>query len=163
MVETSDNMLFKDKKEGALGGNYKIKDTKVFGSKENLYQNVKKYRKVYDLIECRYLYCELSFYNKLFDEFDWETKIKFICTNKDTGAKICELEKEIIVAKEQNIIYLREGWGTPDPGWWKKGEYEWEVFIDDKMVSKTDFYIVQNGLVTKEDNPYFKIDEIRAF
>ncbi|MFT5166173.1 MAG: SpoVK/Ycf46/Vps4 family AAA+-type ATPase [Saprospiraceae bacterium] len=156
-------MLFKDKKEGALGGNYKLKDIKVFGSKENLYQNVKKYRKVYDLIECRYLYCELSFYNKLFDEFDWETKVKFVCNNVDTGTKVCELEKEIIIPKEQNIIYMREGWGTPDPGWWQKGEYEWEVYIDNQLISKTDFYIVEAGLVSPEDNPYFEIEEIRLF
>jgi len=156
-------MLFKDKKEGALGGNYKLKGLKVFGSKENLYQNVKKYRKVFDVIESRYLYCELSFYNKLFDEFDWETKVKFICTKKDTNTVVCELDKEIIVAKEQNIIYLREGWGTPDPGWWQKGEYEWEVYIDEDLVGKTNFYIVELGLVTEVDNPYFEIEEIRLF
>ena len=163
LKETSVYMLFKDKKEGALGGNYKLKGLKVFGSKENLYQNVKKYRKVFDVIESRYLYCELSFYNKLFDEIDWETKVKFICTQKSTGTKVCELEKDIVVAKEQNIIYLREGWGTPDPGWWQKGEYEWDVFIDDELVGKTNFYIVENGLVTEDNNPYFDIKEIRLF
>ncbi len=156
-------MLFKDKKDGALGGNYKLKGLKVFGSKENLYKNVKKYRKVFDVIESRYLYCELSFYNKLFDEFDWETKVKFICNNKKTKAQICELDKEIIVAKEQNIIFLREGWGTPDPGWWQKGEYEWEVYIDNELVGKTNFYIVQAGIVTADNNPYFEIEEIRLF
>jgi SpoVK/Ycf46/Vps4 family AAA+-type ATPase len=156
-------MLFKDKKEGALGGNFKLKDIKVFGSKENLYQNVKKYRKVYDLIESRYLYCELSFYNKLFDEIDWGTKVKFVCTNKNTSTKVCELEKEIVVPKEQNIIYLREGWGTPDPGWWQKGQYEWAVYIDNQFVSKTDFYIVEAGLVSSDENPYFEIEEIRLF
>ena len=63
-------MIFKDKKEEALGGNYKIKGLKVFGSKENLFNNVKKYRTVYDVIESSYIYCEFSFYNKLFDEFE---------------------------------------------------------------------------------------------
>lgn len=156
-------MLFKDKKEEAHGGNYKLKGIKVFGSKENLYQNVKKYRKVYDVIESRYIYCELSFFNKLFDEFDWQTKVNFICKREDTGEVICELDKEIVVAKEQNIVFLREGWGTPDPGWWKKGVYEWEVYIDGELVGKTKFYIVESGLVSEEVNPYFEIKEIRLF
>ncbi len=156
-------MLFKDKKEEAHGGNYKLKAIKVFGSKENLYQNVKKYRQVYDVIESRYIYCELSFFNKLFDEFDWQTKVLFTCKRVDSGESVCELEKEIVVAKEQNIVYLREGWGTPDPGWWKKGVYEWEVFIDGELVGKTKFYIVESGLVTEEVNPYFEISEIRLF
>ena len=78
-------MIFKDKKEEALGGNFKLKDIKVFGSKENLYRNSKKYRKVYDEQESRYIYCELSLYNKLFDESDWKTSIKFYCKDQITG------------------------------------------------------------------------------
>lgn len=97
-------MLFKDKKEEALGGNFKIKDIKVFGSKENLYQNVKKYRKVYDEEEARYIYCELSFYNKLFDESDWEVKVHFYCYNQVTGEKVCDLEKSLEVKKDKNIV-----------------------------------------------------------
>ncbi len=156
-------MIFNDKKEEALGGNYKIKDLKVFGSKENLYNNVKKYRKVFDLIESTYIYCEFSFYNKLFDESDWEAKIRFVCRNKETKEQICELDKEIVIAKEQNIFYLREGWGTQDPGWWKKGTYEWEVFINEESVGKTDFYIIGGGIVTQQFNPYFEIEEIHLF
>lgn len=156
-------MLFKDKKEEALGGNYKIKELKVFGSKENLYDNVKKYRKVFDVIESTYIYCELSFYNKLFDEGDWDAKVRFICRNQKTNEQICEVEKENLIAKEQNIIYLREGWGTQEPGWWKKGNYEWEVFINDKSVGKADFYIVDGGIVTPMYNPYFEIESIHLF
>ena len=156
-------MIFKDKKEEALGGNYKIKGLKVFGSKENLYNNVKKYRKVYDVIESAYIYCEFSFYNKLFDEVDWDAKIRFICRNQDTKEQICELEKDIVIAKEQNIIYLREGWGTQEPGWWKKGAYEWEVFINDESAGNTDFYIVDGGIVSPQFNPYFQIEEVHLF
>ena len=156
-------MMFNDKKEEALGGNFKVKDIKVFGSKENLYQNEKKYRKVYDALECRYLYCELSFYNKLFDELDWGTKVRFVCKNLATKEQMCELEKDVVIAKEQNIIYFREGWGTAEPGWWGKGTYEWEVYIDSKSVGTTTFYIVDGGIVTPDFNPYFEIEEIRLF
>ncbi len=158
-------MIFKDKdkKEEALGGNYKVKSLKVFGSKENLYDNVKKYRKVFDVIESSYIYCEFAFYNKLFDEADWDADVKFVCRNQQSKAQICELKKDLIVVKEQNIIFVREGWGTQDPGWWKKGRYEWEVFINGKSAGITDFYIVDGGIVTNQYNPYFEIEEIHLF
>ena len=156
-------MIFKDKKEKALGGNFKIKDIKVFSSKENLYLNVKKYRKVYDEIESRYLYCELSFYNKLFDEIDWKALFSFNCINLNTYQSICKLEKEMEIEKDKNIIYVREGWGTPDPGWWKKGAYRWEVSIDGEVVGATDFFITNGGIVTETENPYFDILEVRLF
>ncbi|MEO1514863.1 MAG: AAA family ATPase [Bacteroidota bacterium] len=156
-------MIFKDKKEEALGGNYKLRDIKVFGSKENLYQNVKKYRKVYDESECRYIYCELSFYNKLFDEADWDTSFTFICKDTKTDQQICELKRDLKISKDKNIIFIREGWGTPDSGWWKSGVYLWEVYIGKKLVGTTQFYIVNGGIVNEDSNPYFNIKEIRLF
>ncbi len=157
------SMTIKDNKEEALGGNYKLKDIKVFGSKENLYRNSKKYRKVYDEQESRYIYCELSFYNKLFDEADWSTTIKFVCKDQVNGKVISEIDKEVKISKDQNIIYVNEGWGTQDIGWWKKGAYKWEVSIEDELIGNAPFYIVNGGKVTKTSNPYFDIDAIRLF
>ncbi len=154
--------MFK-KKDEAIGGNYKLKGLKIFGSKENLYYNVKKYRRVFDEEESRYIYCELAFYNKLFDENDWETTIRFVCTNLGTNKVVCDFDKEMKISKEQNIIYVREGWGTPDPGWWKVGKYKWEVFIAGKSLGTIDFFIVEVGLVSEDDNPYFSIKNVNLF
>ncbi len=142
---------------------YKIKDIKVFGSKENFYHNLKKYRKVYDESECRYIYCEFSFYNKLFDESDWEANAKFVCTRVESGEQICELKRTIFISMERNIMYIREGWGTPEPGWWKPGAYKWDVFFNDEFVGSSEFHITQIGPVTEEENPYFEIASIRLF
>jgi SpoVK/Ycf46/Vps4 family AAA+-type ATPase len=155
-------MVFKKKPE-AVGGNYKIKSTKVFSSKENLFLNAKKYRKVYDEKESGYIYCELTFYNKLFDEHDWEAEVTLICTNTANDEVLCTLKKEVNVTKDKNVIYVREGWGTPEPSWWKKGKYEWKVYIGEEEVGQTFFYIVNAGLVTEEENPYFSIENIRLF
>lgn len=156
-------MLNKDNKDDSVLNTYKFKSIKVFGSKENLYHNFKKYRLVYDESECRYIYCEFSFYNKLFDEADWETSIRFICTHMHTGKQVCELEKTLKINKEKNIVYVREGWGTPEPGWWKKGTYKWEVFFNGKAIGTKEFYIIDGGSVTPEFNPYFNIKSIRLF
>ncbi len=147
----------------AVGGNYKLLGIKTFTSKENLYNNKKKYRKVFDLIETRYIYAEISFYNKLFDELDWQTEVRLTCTNKKTNTEVCELKKEVKVTKDKNIIRVCEGWGTPDPGWWKEGEYVWEVFIDNELVGQSLFYVTNVGVVNFALNPYFEIKGIRLF
>ncbi len=153
----------KNDKDGALGGNFKLKSLKVFGSKENLYFNVKKYRKVFDESESRYIYCELAFYNKLFDEKEWKAKVNYVCKNIHTGKELCNFNKEIDIRKDKNIVYVREGWGTPDPGWWKKGSYRYEVFIEGQSVGTTDFHVVDIGMATPMDNPYFNIRNIQMF
>ncbi len=153
----------KNNKDEAVGGNYKLKGLKIFGSKENLYFNVKKYRKVFDESESGYIYCELAFYNKLFDEKDWKTKIRFVCKNSKTKKQVCDFDKEIDVRKDKNIIYVREGWGTPDPGWWKTGSYTYEVFIDGVSVGTTEFHVVDVGEVLPGNNPFFNIRNVQMF
>ncbi|MEM7105873.1 MAG: AAA family ATPase [Bacteroidota bacterium] len=150
-------------KNDALGGNYKFATLKTFGSKENLHQNVKKYRRVFDVAESRYIYAEMAFYNKLFDEKEWKTEVKLICVNVDTKKQVCELKKEITISSDKNMIYVREGWGTPDPGWWKRGVYRWDAYIGDNFVGNITFYVVNNGLVTSEHNPYFDITSLKMF
>ena len=153
-------MFFNKKK---LEDNYKLRTIKVFNSIENLSFNRKSYRKVFDVQECGYIYCELAFYNKLFDVRNWKTEVKFICQNIDTEVRVCKLSKKINIKKDQNVVFVREGWGTPDPGWWKKGRYSWRVFVGDVKIGETVFYITDVGLVTKTENPYFSIDNVKLF
>ena len=152
-----------EEKNEALGGNYKLVGLKTFGSRENLHKDEKKYRKVFDASESSYIYCELSFYNKLFDEKEWKTEAKLICKDASTRKQICELKKEITIAVDKNIIHFREGWGTPDPGWWKKGVYKWEAYIADQFVGDYTFYVTDRGPVTAENNPYFDITALKMF
>ncbi|MCH2042842.1 MAG: AAA family ATPase [Saprospiraceae bacterium] len=147
----------------ALGGNYKFKHLKIFSSTENLYQNTKKYRKVYDNSECRYMYAEMAFYNKLFDEKDWDINVRLVCTNITTNEQVCNLKKSFKINKDVNIFYVREGWGTPNPGWWKKGKYQWDAYIEDKFVGQNVFYITNHGIVSEKENPYVNIQRVRLF
>ena len=73
------------------------------------------------------------------------------------------MKKDLVVKKEQNIVSVREGWGTADAGWWKKGKYKWDAYIDDKYIGTAYFYVVDEGLVTETENPYFSIQSIRLF
>lgn len=151
------------KDQNAIGGNYKFHHLKVFGSVENFYQNAKSYRRVFDKSECRYIYGELSFYNKLFDERDWTCESRLVCTDIGTGKQICDMKKEIEVKKDKNIVRVQEGWGTPKTGWWKKGKYKWDAYLDDVYLGDAYFYVVDEGVVDENNNPYFRIQQIRMF
>jgi SpoVK/Ycf46/Vps4 family AAA+-type ATPase len=157
-------MIFRNKKQTEK--KYKFKDLKVYASTEWLADGKKKYRRVFENMEISYLYVELSFYNKLFDEEDWSTKVKLKCfriqeTNREL---VCDLDVMQNVPKEENIIYTREGWGHEEKGhFWKRGDYLWEAFIDDELVGSCKFYIEDGGPVSASYNPYFEISLIRLY
>jgi SpoVK/Ycf46/Vps4 family AAA+-type ATPase len=143
---------------------YKFRGLKIFGSTEWLANNEKKYRTVYDEAECTFIYCELSFYNKLFDEDNWDVRISLKCVNNDTGEEICNLIADRTIRKDENIVYVREGWGVKTPGtYWKKGVYRWEAWIDNVFVAEKIFYIENQGVVSEKSNPFFALNAIRFY
>ncbi|MCK6610574.1 MAG: AAA family ATPase [Bacteroidia bacterium] len=143
---------------------YKFRDLKVFGSTEWLANNEKKYRQVYDESECTFIYCELSFFNKLFDENEWNLQVQLKCINLADESIICNLSADRPVKKEENIVFIREGWGVKSPGsFWRKGSYRWEAWIDGILVAEKAFYIVDIGRVTETVNPYFQITGLRLY
>jgi SpoVK/Ycf46/Vps4 family AAA+-type ATPase len=144
--------------------NYKFRDLKVFGSTEWLANNEKKYRLVYDEAECTFIYCELSFFNKLFDEQDWDVRINLKCVNNADGTEICSLVADRTIRKDENIVFVREGWGVKTPGaYWKHGNYRWEAWIDNVFVSEKIFHVEEQGIVTETVNPFFNPQNIRLY
>jgi hypothetical protein len=59
--------------------NYKFKALNVYASTEWLANNKKKYRQVFNSQNCTYIYAELTFYNKLFDEEAWNVNVELRC------------------------------------------------------------------------------------
>jgi SpoVK/Ycf46/Vps4 family AAA+-type ATPase len=142
---------------------YKYKDIKVFGSTEWLANNEKNYRQVFDESEISYIYCEISFYNKLFDEKDWDIKLELKCFSAD-NKEICALNCDRKVRKDENIVFVREGWGVKEPGsYWKRGSYRWEAHIDGKLLAERYFYVEKEGTVTKHNNPFFNLEDIKLY
>ena len=126
---------------------YKFKELKVYSSTEWLADNKKKYRQVFDRQNVSYIYAELSFYNKLFDENVWEVNVNFKCFQiKNKKREICSLNFTRKVSKYDNIVYIREGWGNKKGGvFWKKGSYLWEVYIEGEKVGFKYFYVEDSG------------------
>ncbi len=127
---------------------FKFKELKVYNSTEYLWENVKKYRQVFDRYETAYIYAELSLYNKKFDLEDWSLRVDLKCFSIEGKEKteICNLTIEKEVSKFDNVIFLREGWGNQKRGtFWKKGTYFWEAYIDGKKVGSKYFYVIEHA------------------
>lgn len=134
---------------------FKFKELKIYNSTEYLWENVKKYRQVFDRHETAYIYTELSLYNKSFDVEDWSLTVDLKCFSSEDGQKkeICNLTIDKEVSKFDNVIYLREGWGNQKNGtFWKKGTYFWEAYIDGQKIGSKYFYIIEHSDGEDEDN-----------
>jgi SpoVK/Ycf46/Vps4 family AAA+-type ATPase len=145
---------------------YKFKDLKSYSSDEWMANSTKKYRRVFDRAETTYIRVELSFYNKLFDEEEWEATVQLKGYSLDRGNKkeLCSLESKRMVKIDENIVYIRDGWGNPTEGaFWKKGDYLWEAWIDGELVGSQKFYIEEVGRVTSNNNPYFGVEHVKLY
>ena len=143
---------------------FKFKSLLTFCNNEWMVNNLKRYRTVFDKAEIDYARCELALFNKLFDEEDWTAKVNLKCINNLGNEEICNREINITVKKDENIFYLRDGWGVDLKGdFWKKGSYTWKAFIDDVLIGEQVFHVNDVGLVTNHSNPYLEIEYIKLY
>ena len=145
---------------------YKYKDLKVYGSLEWLAEGKKKYRRVFDRAETTHVYAELSFYNKLFDEQDWEINVglkAFFFEPDGTRREISQFAATKTVLRDQPIALINHFCGNRLPAYFKNGAYEWEAYIENKLVVVKPFWIEDVGRVTEDHNPYLSIESIKLY
>ena len=148
------------------GDTYKFKSLKIYTSKEWMINSTKKYRKVFDKAEVAYIRSEFTFYNKLFDEEDWNAKINIKAFEIKRGKRkeICNLEEKKTISKDKNTVIFYKSWGVDEPGgFWEKGDYVCEAYIDDELVGTQKFFIEDIGKVSVDNNPYFDIESIKLY
>ena len=145
---------------------FKFKSLSTYSSDEWMANSTKRYRTIFDKAETTYLRFEVALYNKLFDEEDWTAKAVVTCEEVLTSGNkvLCTLDSELKVSKEDNIVYIRDGWGTPNLGaFWTKGTYQWVASIDGVTIGTERFYVEDVGLVTNNSNPYFSIEHVKLY
>ena len=143
--------------------NFKFRDIKTYCSTEWLANNTKKYRSVFDEQEIAYLYCEVSLFNKQFDNKIWKLQMQLKCFDQENN-EVCDLNCDRDVDVSDTIIYIREGWGVKTPGaYWKAGIYRWEAWIGEELVATKTFYVENVGMVRSGMNPYFKIETVKLY
>ena len=136
---------------------YKFKELNIYSSTEWLADNAKKYRQVFNAQMSSYIYAELSFYNKKFDDVVWNVDVVLKCFEVGKKKHLCQLTFNKKVSKSDNIVYVREGWGNKKVGsFWKKGTYYWEAYINDVKVATKYFYVEDYG------NPWENLDKPRV-
>lgn len=142
---------------------FKFRDIKTYSSIEWLANNTKKYRTVFEELEVAYIYCEVSLYNKRFDEDPWQLNLRMRCIDEKNN-EICYLNCDRAVNPEEPVVYVREGWGVKTPGtYWKSGVYRWEALVDDEVIASKTFYVQNVGVMRNATNPYFKIDTVKLY
>jgi SpoVK/Ycf46/Vps4 family AAA+-type ATPase len=149
-----------------MAKNYKFKDMKVYSSDEWMANATKKYRTVFDRAETTYLRTEFAFYNKLFDESDWKAKINLKCfeLTGSTRKELCSLDYDQTISMNDNIVYIRDGWGNATEGaYWFRGDYIWEGYIDGELVGSKKFFVEEVGKVTPVSNPYFSVESVKLY
>ncbi len=145
---------------------YKFKEMKVHSSDEWMADATKKYRQVYDRYETTHMRVELSFYNKLFDEADWDVSVCTKCFHINGSQKneLSNLVQERKVLKDENVVYIRDSWGNATPGaYWLKGNYVWEAYLDNVKIGEAKFYIEDVGIAKEGENLFFEIEGIKLF
>ena len=145
---------------------YKFKGMKVHSSDEWMADGTKKYRQVYDRYETTFLRAELSIFNKLFDEEEWEASVRMRCLfiSGSTQTELCNSVQSRKVLKDENVVYVRDSWGKAEPGaYWLKGNYIWEAYIDDVKIGESKFYIEDIGQAKEGENLFFDIESIKLF
>ncbi len=148
------------------GDPFKFKSLKTYSSNEWMADSTKKYRKVFDKSEISFLRWELCFYNKLFDEEDWKTKVSIKVFEIVQGKRklICENQREVDVDKTENEIKYYESWGVKTKGeYWELGLYIVEAYIEDKLIGSENFFVEDVGTVTIDNNPYFDLISVKLF
>lgn len=146
--------------------NYKFKSLRVFASDEWLANRTREYRTVFDRSETTYISSEIAFYNKLFDEQDWEAVVSLKAYSHTDGKKkeLCVQEERRKIRLDENVVYINKGWGMATPGaFWTKGEYSWEAYIDNELIGTKRFYVEDVGKVAPSVNPYFDIESVKFY
>jgi AAA+ superfamily predicted ATPase len=149
-----------------LSSKFKFREIKVHCTDEWMAGSTKKYRRVFDRFETTYMREEISFFNKLFDEEEWEVSIRSKCyfVNGSQKNELSNFEEKRKILKDENIVYARHSWGKPLPGdYWKKGNYVWEAYLDEVKIGETTFYVEDIGPQPPGVNMFFDVHSVRLF
>ncbi|MEO6301680.1 MAG: hypothetical protein ABIP51_00780, partial [Bacteroidia bacterium] len=143
---------------------YKFKSLQTFCNNEWMVNNQKRYRTAMDKAEIDYVRVELAIFNKLFDEEDWTAKVNLKCVENVGKKEVCNRELTMNVKKDENIFYVRDGWGVENKGgFWTKGSYLWQAYVDDVFIGEKLFHINDVGEVSSHANPYLEIEHIKLY
>jgi len=145
---------------------FRSRGLSTYVSQVLLHDNQRIYRSVFEKNEISYMYVDFTFFNKKFDEEDWDANIRFDLYRMDDDEPVMldstDIERKISMM--ENMVVVTDNWGGSEPGSaWKAGKYHYEVWINGDLADDHLFYVNDFGVITTDVNPYFNIYSLRMF
>ena len=142
---------------------YEFISLKFFAEEEELEDNKRKYRTVFQSKDLDYLHAEISFNNLRYKIKDWDFVIRCkITTDKDET--LAEFNFREDVSEDENVKRVIKGYGNEVKGkFWKKGVYNWFVWFNGRNVAKNKIYIENRGNAGNKGTPYMMLQEVKLF
>ena len=130
-------------------------ELKVYCNKQDTPNKKPSYRSVFDVNETDVMYIDFRFYNKKFDEVEWEVQFNFFAY-KYTGEEreeITSWDVTRIISPTESMVVVTDYWGEEGENiFWDEGEYVWEVWHENILVAECDFYIQSVGPLGGAEN-----------
>ena len=145
---------------------FRARDLSTYISRVQLHNGQHIYRSVFEKSEITYMLVDFSFYNKKFDEEDWNADIEFTLYRLQDGEPeildVTDINREVSMI--ENVITVSDNYGSSEPGAkWEMGTYRYEARINGDLALAHDFYVNDFGRVMAGENPYFNIYSLRLF
>lgn len=145
---------------------FRSRSLQTYISPVKLHNEQRLYRKVFEKQEISYMYVDFSFFNKKFDEEDWEAQIEFMLYRQgDQDEDLLDTTSyQQCISKDENIVLVTDNWGSGTPGEkWESGVYRYEAWINNDLAETIFFFVHDHGVVESGHNPYFNIYSLRLF
>jgi len=144
--------------------NYRFHSLRFYNVTQMLAHQQRRYRSVFDESELGFLYCELTLYNKSFDEADWPFKCEFRIYDQAWNRHVATIPYEGTVAKGDNLVRIWGRRGAEALGsHWRAGQFRWEAWADGAQLGSAIVYVVNGGRVDSDKNPYLEPVSLRLY
>ena len=123
-VDTQDFEIYNDLFRGK-GGIIDCEKIDLFEAEAKA-ADPKSYKTVFNSSTARYIYVRPSFRNLMYHDKKITYNVDIVFSDLG-GKEISKMTRKFEVDPEWETCYFLKGWGKPEPGFWKPGEYQVKV------------------------------------
>ncbi len=144
-----------------------VKDIQFFTNKAfykyRYKPSVNKYRTRFEAGEIKYLYWDIEVINLLYQKQNSSVTLKVRCTALTTRKEMYSGEQTVTIQSAELSTLETNSWGTGADDYWIADQYLWEILVDNAVVLSKTIIIDKIGVVTKQENPYFDMVEVKVY
>ena len=146
ILERNSNLMSKGRGNNFLNpGKIEILSIKMFNLEESLQSQKRTYLLQFDQSRTSYIAAEITLKNPNLN--DKETVLRgltiWYLEDEEVGRNNFNLE----IKKDWELVEFVQSWGTPLPGFWKRGEGRVEVLLENNLILKQVFQIGSSEII----------------